>query len=153
MRFFESPPSIEAGLATFAFLMSSAFSYALLFWGGLRSATARVSGRPAAVLVTGLLFSVYHLSQFPFVPLTRRFFAEMFVCAALRAAFTRAVGCVLPALIVAQIEQFFYFAARDDNPFAEPIQALSVVVLVLLLLGGYTWAYRRWGSRAAVPAS
>jgi len=145
MHFFESPPSFEEGLSTFVFLLISAISYTLIFWGGLLFAITKVGNKLVAVIVTSLLFSVYHVSQFPFIPLTFKFFTEMFVCAVILTSFTLLVDCVLPALIVAQIEQFFFFAARRDNPFSDPAQAVSGVVLVLLLWGVYSWVFRKRG--------
>jgi len=146
MRFFESPPSFEAGLATFVFLLISAIAYTLIFWGGLLFSITRISNRMVAVIATSLLFSIYHFSQFPFIPLTIHFFLEMFVCALILTSFTLLVDCVLPALIVAQIEQFFYFAARQDNPFSEPSQSFSGIILVLILLGVYALIFRKRGA-------
>ncbi len=143
MDFFESPPTLWEGLATFIFLLISATAYTLIFWGGLLFAIKRSGNKPAAVIATSLLFSVYHVSQFPFIPMTWQFFAEMFICALLLTTFTLLADCVLPALIVAQVEQFFYFAARTDNPFSDPRQAFTGVFLVLILVGGYELLSRR----------
>jgi len=62
MRFFESPPFFEAGLATFIFLLISAIAYTLIFWGGLLFSITRISNRLVAVIATSLLFSAYHVS-------------------------------------------------------------------------------------------
>ncbi|MCP4544474.1 MAG: hypothetical protein GY832_45770 [Chloroflexi bacterium] len=142
-RFFASPPPLVEGGATFVFLLLSAIAYALIFWGGLLPAITKVSNKPVAVIITSALFSIYHISQFPFCPMTFSFFAEMFVCAVLLNAFTAWAGCVLPALVVAQVEQFFYFAARQNNPFSEPAQAFSGMVLLFFVLGIYTFVSQK----------
>lgn len=145
-RFFQSPPSLEVGLATFVFLLASAIAYTLVFWGGLLFAITQVSNKFVAVIVTSLLFSFYHISQFPFAPMTFEFFLEMFVGAVILTSFTLFVDCVVPTLIVAQIEQFFYFSTRQDNPFSEPGQAFMEIFLILVFLGGY-WLFSRRKSK------
>lgn len=149
-RFLTNPPAPIPALMTFLFLLLSAATYALLFWGGILHSVRKVYGSMTAVIVTGLLFSLYHLAEFAFTPLTLNFLFTMFISGILCAAFTFYAQSILPTLIVQQCTQFVYFASLPDNPFAGVEGVVATTVMLLICTGLYRLLTRTRRIAAAV---
>jgi membrane protease YdiL (CAAX protease family) len=138
IMFFANPPSAMAALSTFLSMLWATATYGFIFGGGMLHGLKRAYGSVVAVLVTSLLFALYHFSQFAFCAPTPAFLLLIVVSALMLASFTLYVGSVLPTLIVHQFAHFFYFATLQDNPFAEDLDRfIASVVMLLLLLGIY----------------
>ncbi|MBN1812567.1 MAG: CPBP family intramembrane metalloprotease [Anaerolineae bacterium] len=100
-------------------------------------------GSAVAVLVTSLLFALYHFSQFAFCAPTPAFLLMIGVSALMLASFTLYAGSVLPTLIVHQLAQFFGFATLGDNPFAEDMdRSIASLIMLLFLFGIYEGLFR-----------
>jgi len=143
IRVITQVPAFAPALFTFLFLLLSATAYALIFWGGILHVFKREYGPIAAVLVTGFLFSVYHLSEFAFTPLTAGFLIKMFVGGVLCAGFTVFTGSVFPTLVAQQIGQFMYFVSLDDNPFKGPDGVIIIGILFVVCYAVYSFVYKR----------
>ena len=142
-RVMQDFPALLPALFTFVFLLLSAVTYSLIFWGGILHAVRREYGPVAAVLVTGILFSAYHLSEFAFTPLTAVFLLKMFAGGAACAAFTLYTGSVFPTLVAQQIGQFVYFISLEDNPFEGPGGLIVIAILFVVCYTVYSFIYRR----------
>jgi membrane protease YdiL (CAAX protease family) len=156
--FFANPPSAMAAISTFLSLLWATAAYGYIFWGGLLHSLKEAYGPLIAVIVTSLLFSVYHLSQFAMTFPTPGFLLMTFVSGLMLAAFTLQVKCVLPTLIVHQMGHFFYFATLQENPFAEDFDRfVASVVMLLFLYGTYEGVFRllrrRSGKRAELAGN
>jgi membrane protease YdiL (CAAX protease family) len=143
MAFFANPPSAMAALSTFLSLLWATAAYGFVFWGGMLHELKRAYGSVVAVLVTSVLFSLYHLSQFAFCTPTPAFLLMIGVSALMLASFTLYVGSVLPTLIVHQLAQFVGFAVLGDNPFADDLdRSVYSLVMLLVLFGIYEGLFR-----------
>lgn len=139
----KNPPELLPAVFTFLFLLLSATTYALLFWGGILHVFKKVYGSIAAVLITGVLFSLYHLAEFAFTPLTWQFLSLMFLGGVLCSTFTLLIKSVLPTMIAQQFGQFIYFISLEDNPFSEPGGVIATGMLLLICSGVYMVIFRK----------
>jgi membrane protease YdiL (CAAX protease family) len=143
IAFFANPPSAMAALSTFLSVLWATAAYGFIFWGGMLHGLKRAYGSVVAVLVTSLLFALYHFSQFAFCAPTPTFLLLIGVSALMLASFTLYVGSVLPTLIVHQLAQFFGFATWGDNPFADDLdRTIFSLVTLLFLFGIYEGLFR-----------
>lgn len=143
LKLLAHPPDLMKSLITFAFLCFSAMIYALLFWGGLLHTIRNAYGTLAAVLITSVLFSLYHVAEFAFTPPTLNFLLAMFIGSLMCTAFTIYTKSVLPTLIAQQFGQFVHFAAMEDNPFSEPAGLFANMFLLVLVFGFYVMFQRK----------
>lgn len=139
----KNPPELLSAVFTFLFLLLSATTYALLFWGGILHVFKKACGSIAAVLITGVLFSLYHIAEFAFTPLTWQFLLLMFVGGVLCSTFTLLIKSVLPTMIAQQIGQFIYFVSLEDNPFSGPDGVIATGILLLICSGVYMLIFRK----------
>jgi membrane protease YdiL (CAAX protease family) len=123
-------------LSTFQAMLWATAAYGFIFWGGMLHAVKEAFGSVVAVLATSLLFCVYHFATFALAPPTAEFLLKTFVGGLMLAIFTILSQCVLPALIVHQLAQFFHFATLQDNPFAEDLDRFVPTLIMLLVLCG-----------------
>jgi membrane protease YdiL (CAAX protease family) len=143
MMILKNPPKLLPAVFTFLFLLLSAITYALLFWGGILHVFRKAYGSIAAVLITGALFSLYHIAEFAFTPLTWQFLLLMFIGGVLCSSFTLLIKSVLPTMIAQQIGQFLYFVSLEDNPFSEPDGVIATGMLLLICSGVYMVIFRK----------
>ncbi len=140
---FNYPPALLPALLTFLFLLFSATSYALLFWGGMLSAFKKAYGNIIAVLVTSFLFSLYHVAEFAVTSITFDFLLLMFISAIMCTVFTLLMRSVLPTLIAQQFGQFVYFISLENNPLSGPAGVIMSYVLLLICFGVYKMLAKR----------
>jgi membrane protease YdiL (CAAX protease family) len=140
---FTHPPDVMPALITFLFLLYSATVYALIFWGGMLHALQKTYGTVAAILVTSLLFSLYHIAEFAFMPLSLKSLFMMFIGGLMCAGFTIFSKSVLPTLIAQQFGQFVHFIAQEENPFGDPGGLLANTMLLVVCLTIYGIATRK----------
>jgi membrane protease YdiL (CAAX protease family) len=143
LKILEHPPALVPAIVTFAFLLFSATIYALMFWGGMLHTIRRTSGTAVAIVVTSVLFSLYHVAEFAFTPLTWDFLRMMFISGLLCTTFTIVSKSVLPTLIAQQFGQYTYFISLEENPFAGPDGLISMLLLLIICLGIYAVLSRR----------
>lgn len=136
MAFIAEPPPLAAAAGTFLSLLFATTVYGFIFWGGMLYTLRRRWGSVVAVLVTSVLFTLYHFSQFAFCAPTAAFLLMIGVSALMLASFTLYVGSVLPTLIVHQLVHFLHFATLQDNPFADDLDRFVVSAVTLLVLFG-----------------
>jgi hypothetical protein len=143
MMILKNPPELLPAVFTFVFLLLSATTYALLFWGGILHVYKGAYGPVVAVLVTGVLFSLYHLAEFAFTPPTWQFLLLMFISGGLCSSFTLLVKSVLPTMIAQQIGQFIYFISLEENPFSGADGVIAIGLLLLICSGIYWVIFRK----------
>lgn len=143
MTIIKNPPGLLPAALTFLFLLLSATTYALLFWGGILHVFKKAYGPIVAVLITGVLFSLYHIAEFAFTPLTWQFLSLMFLGGVLCSTFTLLIKSVLPTMIAQQIGQFLYFVSLEDNPFSGPGGVIATGMLLLICSGVYMLIFRK----------
>jgi membrane protease YdiL (CAAX protease family) len=143
MTILKNPPDLLPAILTFLFLLLSATTYALLFWGGILHVYKDAYGPVFAVLVTGALFSLYHLAEFAFTPPTWQFLLLMFISGVLCCCFTLLVKSVLPTMIAQQIGQFIYFVSLEENPFSGADGVIATGILLLICSGIYWVIFRK----------
>jgi membrane protease YdiL (CAAX protease family) len=152
MAFLADPPPLMEALSTFQAMLWATAAYGFVFWGGMLHATKGAFGNVVAVLVTSVLFCIYHYAMFAVTPPTSDFLVKTLVGGLILATFTLWAGSVLPTLIVHQLGQFFHFAALQENPFAEDLDRLipSLIMLVILfgIYEGVVRLLKRRGSAA-----
>jgi membrane protease YdiL (CAAX protease family) len=142
MKVLAHPPAMVPAVITFLFLLFSAISYALLFWGGLLHSLKKTVGIPLAMLITSALFSLYHLAEFAFVSITPGFLLLMFIGALMLTGLTVYLDCVVPTMIVHQLLQFLDFVSMKDNPFTDPAGLMSNAIMLAFFLGIYALVRR-----------
>lgn len=118
-KFLSNIPNFEIIISTFSFLLFSAITYGFIFWGGLLFAVKNYSNKFIAVIITSILFSIYHFSQYQFIPITINFFTLMFLWSLILTSLTFINNSVLPTIVIHQFGQFVYFSSSNNNPFAE----------------------------------
>jgi membrane protease YdiL (CAAX protease family) len=140
-----SPPPLLPAIYTFVFLLLTASMYGLIFWGGLLHTFKARFGPIVAIVLTGLLFSAYHLSEFAFTPLTFGFLFSMFISGCVCSAFTVVSGSVLPALVAQQLGHFVYFLTLEENPYAEPVGLVFSLLFLAICFALYSliWSKRK----------
>jgi hypothetical protein len=143
MTIIRNPPELLPAVFTFLFLLLSATTYALLFWGGILHVCKTAYGPIAAILITGALFSLYHLAEFAFTPPTWQFLLLMFLGGVLCSGFTLFIKSVLPTMIAQQIGQFIYFVSLEENPFSGPDGVIATGMLLLICSGVYMLIFRK----------
>jgi membrane protease YdiL (CAAX protease family) len=143
-----SPPQLLPAIYTFLFLGLTATMYGLIFWGGLLHAFKDRYGPIVGILLTGLLFSAYHFSEFAFTPITFGFLFPMFISGCVCSLFTVISGSVLPALIAQQFGQFVYFLTLEDNPYAEPMGLVFSLIFLVVCFAVYSLVWEKWEKRA-----
>jgi len=136
-------PDLKSIIITFLFLLLSAFIYSLLFWGNILHSLKEKYGSVMSILITGLLFSIYHLSEFAFTPISMEFLLLMFISGCLCGVFTIYSGCILPTLIVQQFGQFFYFISLDNNPFSGEMGVIFNLLLFIICFTVYKLVWRK----------
>jgi membrane protease YdiL (CAAX protease family) len=145
LKLITSPPQLLPAIYTFLFLLLTATMYGLIFWGGLLHAFKDRYGPIVGIVLTGLLFSAYHLSEFAFTPITFGFLLPMFISGCVCSAFTVISGSVLPALIAQQFGQFVYFVALEDNPYAEPMGLVFSLLFLVICFAVYNLVWKIGG--------
>lgn len=134
--FFANPPPVIEALSTFQAMLWATAAYGFVFWGGMLHALKNAFGSVVAVLVTSVLFCVYHYATFALAPPTAEFLLKTLVGGVILAAYTLWARSVFPTLIVHQLAQFFHFATLEDNPFAEDLDRFIPSLIMLLILFG-----------------
>ncbi len=134
--FFANPPSAVEALSTFQAMLWATAVYGFIFWGAMLHTLKEAMGSLVAVLVTSILFCVYHFSMFGVTPTTSEHLLKTLVGGLMLATFTLWVRSVIPTLIIHQLGQFFHFATLESNPFAEDLDRLIPNLVMLLVLFG-----------------
>jgi membrane protease YdiL (CAAX protease family) len=145
LKLITNPPQLLPAIYTFLFLLLTATMYGLIFWGGLLHAFKDRYGPIVGIVLTGLLFSAYHLSEFAFTPITFEFLFPMFISGCVCSLFTVISGSVLPALIAQQFGQFVYFVALEDNPYAEPMGLVFSLLFLVICFAVYRLVWKIGG--------
>jgi len=143
LKLITCPPQLLPTIYTFLFLLLTATMYGLIFWGGLLHTFKDRYGPIIGIVLTGLLFSAYHFSEFAFTPITLGFLFPMFVSGCICSVFTVISGSVLPALIAQQFGQFVYFLALEDNPYAEPVGLVFSLLFLAVCSAVYSLVWKK----------
>ena len=136
MAFIAEPPPLAAMAGTFLSLLFATAAYGFIFWGGMLYTLRNHWGNVVAVLVTSVLFTLYHFSQFAVSAPTPASLLLIIVSALMLASFTLYVGSVLPTLIVHQLVHFLGFVTLSDNPFADDLDRFVMSLVTLLVFFG-----------------
>ena len=146
-KLISTPPHFLPAIYTFFFLLLTATMYGLIFWGGLLHVFKDRYGPLIGIVLTGLLFSAYHLSEFAFTPIAFEFLFPMFISGCICSVFTILSDSVLPALIAQQFGQFVYFLALEENPYAEPTGLVFSLLFLAISFALYGLFWKKRGER------